>query len=420
MVDSPNPPTAAPRRKPASCCIVGAGPAGVCLAWLLAKQGVSVTLLERQADFDRDFRGDTLHPGVLEILDQLGLAERVLALPHTRMDTLSFHTAEGSLQVADLTRLRTKFPFVVMLPQAKFLEFMVDDARRFGSFRLVLGADVREVIWQDHLQQSGIVQGVRYLDAGQQSQEVRADLTVATDGRSSRLRREAGLQAKIAAPEIDVLWFRLPRLPGQVGGGYLSAGGYMIVLHRDDQWQIGYVIRKGLYSQLRAAGIEALRDSLGRLAPGLSQSLPHLTDWKQVRLLSVQSDRLRQWHRPGLLCLGDAAHVMSPVGGVGINYAIQDAVEAANLLSGPLLAGTISPHDLRAVERRRQWPTRVVQEMQAFDQRFLIDRALRTTGEYRLPLWLRILLKLPVVRNLPSRLFAFGVRKVSVRSDLCR
>lgn len=396
-----------------TCCIVGAGPAGVMLAWLLARQGIAVTLLERHGDFDRDFRGDTLHPGVLEILDQLGLAEKILALPHARMQTLAFHTPSGSLTIADLRRLNTRFPFVAMLPQSSFLDRMVTDAQQFKSFRLVLRADVRQLVQRD-----GNVRGVQYVDSGGQMHQLSATLVVAADGRNSRMRRAAGLSASTSAPEIDVLWFRIPRREGQQGGGYLASGAYMIVLDRQDQWQVGFVIPKGQYPPIREAGLESFRATVARLAPALADSAEHLTDWGQVRLLSVQADRLRSWYRPGLLLLGDAAHVMSPVGGVGINYAIQDAVEAANLLTGPLRSGSVRSRDLRAVQRRRQWPTRVVQALQSFDQRYLIQAALDAREPYRLPLWFRLLFQLPVVRHLPSRLMAFGTRRVRVRKSL--
>lgn len=399
--------TGSPPRQLTTCCIVGAGPAGAMLAWLLARAGIAVTLLERHDNFDRDFRGDTLHPGVLEILDQLGLAEQVLVLPHARMQTLAFHTADKSLTIANLSRLKTRFPFVAMLPQSKFLEFLVNDAGRFSSFELIRSADVQELI-----EDEGVFRGVRYRDSQQVLHEVHADLVVAADGRSSRLRRMAGMEAISSAPAIDVLWFRIPRLEGQQGGGYLGPGAYMIVLDREDQWQVGYVILKGKHQELRAAGITALQESVTRLAPAFAPSMAQLSDWREIRLLSVQADRLKKWYRPGLLFLGDAAHVMSPVGGVGINYAIHDAVEAANRLADPLLSRRLTLRDLEAVQKRREWPTRLVQSLQSFDQRYLIEAALRTTGTYRLPLWLRMTMGLPVIRDIPSRMFAFGVRRV--------
>lgn len=390
-----------------TCCIVGAGPAGVLLAWLLARQGIDVTLLERHDDFDRDFRGDTLHPGALELLDRVGLAERVLAIPHSRMQKLVFHTQREAVTVADLSRLGTRFPFVALLPQARFLELLATDAGRFPGFRLLMGADARQLIWDGQR-----VSGLRYVDAGRNTHEVRCPLVVATDGRWSRLRREAGLPAVAVAAQIDLLWFRLPRHEGQVGGGYFAPGGYMIVLERPAEWQIGFVIAKGTFNQRREAGIGALREQVCRLAPGLARSADQLANWDQVRLLSVHADRLRRWSCPGLLCLGDAAHVMSPVGGVGINYALLDAWAAADVLARPLLSGRVTPRDLRSVQRRRQWPTRIVQTLQALDQRLLIEAALRTRrSSYRLPFWFRWPLRWPVLRDLPARLFAFGLGK---------
>lgn len=397
-------PRAAVRRT--TCCIVGAGPAGVVLAWLLARRGVEVRLLERHDDFERDFRGDTLHPGVLEMLDDMGLADQILALPHERLQTLEFHAPAGSIVVADLRRLRTKYPFVALLPQSRFLETLVADARRFPSFHLEMNADVRELLEED-----GAIRGVRYVDRERGEVELRADLTVATDGRNSRLRRLAGLPAVSSSPAIDVLWFRLPRHDDRPAGGYLAAGGYLIALPRRHEWQIGYVIEKGRLAEVRAAGVDALRSAVAELAPPLAEAARSLVDWRQVKPLSVEADRLRRWYRPGLLCLGDAAHVMSPVGGVGVNYAIQDAAAAAERLAEPLLAGRVSTSDLRAVQRRRDWPTRIVQALQAFDQRRLIEPALAARAPYRLPLWLRLATSIPGLRRLPSYLFAFGVRR---------
>lgn len=258
-----------PEKKQTTCCIVGAGPAGVVLAWLLARQGIAVTLLERHDDFDRDFRGDTLHPGVLEILEEMGLAELVLAIPHTRMSTLSFHAGHDSLTIADLSRLKTKFPFVAMLPQCRFLETLVVDARRFVSFELVMGADVRELI-----EVEGEVRGVRYADHRHELHAVLADLTVAVDGRSSRLRKAAGLMADSAAPEIDVLWFRVPRLESQTGGGYFAAGAYMIVLDREMNGKSGTSFPRG---NIPICGQPALRHFASRLPNSRqgSRRVPH-------------------------------------------------------------------------------------------------------------------------------------------------
>lgn len=390
---------------PAASCVVGAGPAGALFAYLLARQGLPVTLLERQADFEREFRGEALHPGALEVFDQLGLADRVLALARSRTTTLAFHTPQGMVQVADLRRIGTRFPFVATVPQADLLALLVEESARFPSFRFVRQADVRELIEDE---EGGQVRGVRYRLSDGTEVACTAELTVAADGRGSRLRRAAGLVARPVAGDIDLLWFRIPRIADQVGGGFLASGGYMIALERGDEWQIGFVIPKGSHPERREAGIAALRDAVARLAPSLAPSAASLVEWRQVRFLSVQADRLTRWYRPGLLCLGDAAHVMSPVGGVGATLAIQDAVAAAQCLARPLRTGRVTPANLRAVQRRRAVATWLVQSLQSFDQRYLIEPALRRTGPYRLPIWLRVLLATPLVRDVPTRFLALG------------
>ncbi len=318
----------------AACCIVGGGPAGVVLSLLLARRGIPVTLLEAHHDFDRDFRGDTIHPSTLEVLDQLGLADRLLQTPHGEARSLKVVTREGAVVLADLGRVKTRFPFVAFLPQAQFLEFMVAEARRCPSFRLVLGANVQRLV-----RDGEAVAGVRYRGGDDAWHEVRASLTVAADGRFSKVRGLLGLEPVKTAPPMDVVWFRLPRRPDdpqEAGALYIHAGHFAVLLERADEWQIGYAILKGGYQQLKTAGVEGLRQSLAETVPWLANRVGRFTDWKQASVLSVESSRLKRWYAPGVLLIGDAAHVMSPVGGVGINYAIQDAVETANLLGGPL------------------------------------------------------------------------------------
>jgi 2-polyprenyl-6-methoxyphenol hydroxylase-like FAD-dependent oxidoreductase len=390
-----------------TCCVVGAGPAGVMLALLLARRGVAVTLLELHKDFDRDFRGDTLHPSVLEIMDELGLAGRVLELPHSKLRKLNFKTDSGVGVSFDFNSLKTKYPFITMLPQARFLEFVAREAERYPSFRLVMGANVRELI-----EEGGAVRGVRYDDGEGRARELRATLTVGADGRSSRVRRLSGMEPLKNAPPMDVLWFRLPRRESDGAGvsGRFGRGGVLILLDRGEEWQVGYVIPKGHYQRLRAAGLEELRKGLAALAPQLADRVGRLKDWKQVAMLSVESSRLKRWHGPGLLLIGDAAHVMSPVGGVGINYAIQDAVVAANVLAAPLKSGAVSESDLSAVERRRRLPTRVVQAFQSMMQRRLIEQALNSSKPVKPPAFMRV----PFIRNVAARFIAFGVRRVHV------
>lgn len=394
------------------CCIVGGGPAGVMLALLLARRGVSVTLLEAHADFDRDFRGDTIHPSTLEVLDQLGLAERLLQIPHGKMHALKLQSGDGAFTLGDLRELKTRFPFVALLPQARLLDFLVEEAKRLPSFRLVLRANVQRLV-----QEGNTILGVRYRGEDNGWHEVRATLTVAADGRFSKIRSLVGLEPIKTAPPMDIVWFRLPRKPADpadAGALNVQGGHFAVLLEREHEWQVGYVILKGSYAQLRAAGIEELRRNLVSVVPWLADRVGELHDWQQVSVPSVESSRLPRWYQPGLLLIGDAAHVMSPVGGVGINYAIQDAVEAANLLAEPLRRGQVQESDLAAVQKCREWPTRVIQAVQGYLQRRIAAPAL-TAGSFRLPLFLRILRRLPVLRKLPARMIGFGIRRVRVR-----
>jgi 2-polyprenyl-6-methoxyphenol hydroxylase-like FAD-dependent oxidoreductase len=394
------------------CCIIGSGPGGAMLALLLARKGLSVTLLELHKDFDRNFRGDTLHPSILEILDDIGLADELLRLPHSRIQEIIFISDEGKFQVADFSRLKTRFPYITLLQQARFIEFLVREAARYPNFRLVMGANVRELVEED-----GTILGVRYRQGNDWS-EVRAPLTVGADGRSSRTGRQAGFKAIETSPAMDVLWFRLPRLPEDTSGlfAYMGRGHFMVFIDCQEYWQVGDVIPKGAFPQIMADGLEAMRRTIGRLAPEFAERAEHLRDWKQVATLSVESKRLKRWYRPGLLLIGDAAHTMSPAGGVGINYAIQDAAAAANLLAGPLLSGHVRLRDLRAVQRRREWPTRIIQMLQSLDQKLIIARALDPKRPVSIPLGIRLLYRLPFVRLLIARLMAFGVWPVHVKN----
>jgi len=398
-------------RSETQCCVVGGGPAGVVLALLLARKGVRVTLLEAHEDFDRDFRGDTLHPSVLELIDELGLSERLHELPHTKIHTGTITTPEGATTLADFRRLRTRFPYIMMLPQKDFLGFMVGEALKCPSFELVLGALVEELI-----EEGGVVRGVRF-EKGGARHEVRADVTVGADGRGSRVRHLGRFELTKTSPPMDVLWFRVPRREGDPSGGvaYFGAGREVVMLERGTQWQVASLIAKGSFAHVREAGLEEFRRGLASAVPRFADRFETLTSWKQISALSVESSRVKRWHKPGLLLIGDAAHVMSPVGGVGINYAIQDAVVAANVLARPLLEGRLKVEDLARVQRQREWPTRLIQALQTQIQKRLVAAALDPNKTFRLPLALRLLLRVPLVRNLPARVVGLGFRRVHVK-----
>jgi 2-polyprenyl-6-methoxyphenol hydroxylase-like FAD-dependent oxidoreductase len=404
---APNPP-ASPR--PATCCVVGAGPAGMMLSLILARRGVPVTLVEAHHDFDRDFRGDTIHPSTLEILDQLGLADRLHEIPHGKMHALTLFTSEGPRTMASMRGLRTKFPYVMLLAQARFLEFLAEEARRFPTFHLELSARVESLI-----EEGGAVKGVRFRRGEAADQELRAGVVVGCDGRFSKLRSLAGLEPIRSAPPMDVVWFRLPRHDGDQGiegGLYVGGGRFAVVFDRGPEWQVGFVILKGNFAQVKQGGIEAIQQGVAQLVPWLAGRVSHLSDWRQTTLLSVESNRLPVWYKSGLLLIGDAAHVMSPVGGVGINFAIQDAVEAANVLAPRLLAGRVDTADLAEVQRRRERPTRIIQAFQAFLQRRIAAPAL---GEgFRLPWIARVVTGIPILNRLPGRMIGFGPRRVRV------
>ncbi len=399
-----------------TCCIVGGGPAGAVLALLLARQGVPVMLLEAHNNFDRDFRGNTLNPSVMEIMDELGLADRLLQLRHAKIPRFTVQTAAGRDTFADFSRLKTRYPYVTMLPQVSFLEFITREAQRYPHFHLVMGANVQALIEED-----GGICGVRYRGPDGWH-EVRALLTVGADGRFSRIRRLADIESITTASPLDVLWFYLPRQPDDRADASahfrVGRGGLLVLMEHVDAWQVGYIIAKGSYPRLRAAGFPALRRSIAALAPEFANRLEHLRGWKQLRLLSVESSRLREWYRRGLLVIGDAAHVMSPVGGVGINYAIQDAVAAANVLAGPLKTGRLQLRHLQAVQRQREWPTQLIQAVQGLAHRWIVARALTARKEpFALSGFLRLCLRLPLVRDLPTRLIAFDVWPVTVQRE---
>src|SRR2546426_109507 len=389
-----------------TCCIAGGGPAGMMLGLLLARAGVDVLVLEKHADFLRDFRGDTIHPSTLEVMHELGMLEDFLQLPHQKVRELAVQIGDVIVPVADFTHLPTRCGFIAFLPQWDFLSFLAERAGRSPTFALRMRAEVTGL-----LEESGRVVGVE-ADTPEGRLEVRATLVVAADGRHSVVRQKAGLRAQELGAPMDVLWFRLSRTPGDPTAtmGRFDVGQIFITINRGDYWQCGYVFPKGKVDEIRQRGLLAFRKAVARLAPYVSDQTHELRDWDDVKLLTVSVDRLSQWYRPGLLCIGDAAHAMSPIGGVGINLAIQDAVAAANLLAAPLRDGRLTIDQLRAVQKRRELPTRITQWLQVMIQRRLITPVLAGARPVKPLLAVRLLARFPLVRRIPHRLGGCGVR----------
>lgn len=398
-----------------TCCIAGGGPAGMMLGLLLARAGVEVLVLEKHADFLRDFRGDTIHPSTLEVLHELGLLGGFLELPHQRVPRITAQFGDLALTVADFSTLSTRCRFVAFIPQWDFLAFLADRAARYPTFHLRMQAEATALITQGER-----VTGLR-VSTPDGVIQVQADLVVGADGRHSTVRAQAGLAIEEFGAPMDVLWFRLSRRSTDPVDpiGRFDTGRIVILLNRGDYWQCGFVIAKGARDRLQAAGLPAFRERLAQLAPFVADRVGEIEDWEPIKLLTVQVDRLREWCRPGLLCIGDAAHAMSPIGGVGINLAIQDAVAAANLLSAPLRERRAGIEVLRGVQRRREWPTRMTQWMQLALQQRVITRVLNETGPLVPPLAMRLLARFPVLRRLPARLIGLGFRPEHVQHT-CR
>jgi 2-polyprenyl-6-methoxyphenol hydroxylase-like FAD-dependent oxidoreductase len=396
------------------CCIAGGGPAGMMLGYLLARAGVQVLVLEKHADFLRDFRGDTIHPSTLEVMHELGLVEEFLKLPHQKVYELNAQVGQMQVTIADFRHLPTRCRFIALMPQWDFLNFLAEHAARFPGFALRMQTEVTGLV-----QESGRVIGV-HADTPNGPIEVRADLVVGADGRNSVMREKAGLQVKDFGAPMDVLWFRLTRTPEDPVAtmGRFDAGRIFIMINRGEYWQCGYVIPKGRFEEMRRQGFETFREEIKRLAPSARERVGELRTWDDVKLLTVRVDRLLEWYRPGLLCIGDAAHAMSPVGGVGINLAIQDAVAAGNVLFKPLLEGLVTISHLRRIQRRRELPTKVTQWLQVAVQRRIIARVLDETAPLQPPLAARLLARFPSLRRIPARLVGLGIRPEHVNTDV--
>jgi len=390
----------------AQCCIVGGGPAGMMLGFLLARAGVTVVVLEKHGDFLRDFRGDTVHPSTLTVMHELGLLDEFLKLPHHKLSRFAGYFGDKKVEIADLTHLQVPAPYIAMMPQWDFLDFLASHGRALPGFTLLMRAEGRGLI-----EEGGRTVGVRATVDGR-DEEIRADLVVGADGRHSTVREAMGLKVLDIGAPMDVLWFRLSRKPDESGEvmGRFDAGSALVTLDRGDYWQCAYLIPKGAAERVRADGIDKLRATIARLVPAFADRLQELRTMDDLKLLTVGVDRLEKWWKPGVLCIGDAAHTMSPVGGVGINIAIQDAVAAANMLVAPLREGRVGDADLAALQARRLFPARATQAMQVFLQDRIIAPSLVGKGPLKVPFVVRLMQWLPILRRLTGRLIAVGVR----------
>jgi 2-polyprenyl-6-methoxyphenol hydroxylase-like FAD-dependent oxidoreductase len=383
------------------------------LGFLLARAGVDVVILEKHKDFLRDFRGDTIHPSTLELMHELGLLDEFLELPHSKVKHLAAQIGDSRVELADFTHLPTRCKFVAFMPQWDFLNFLAAKGKKYKKkFDLRMRAEATGLIYSGNR-----VVGVR-AKMPRKDLEIRADLVVGTDGRHSTVREAAGLVGDDYGAPMDVLWFRISKKKGDKGEtfGHAEAGVLFIMLDRGDYWQCAYVIPKGGIERVKARGIEALRASVLKLSPFLKKRVAEIEDWDDVKLLTVAVDRLRQWHQPGLICIGDAAHAMSPIGGVGINMAVQDAVAAANILAGPLKSRSVTAQDLHAVEQRRLLPVKFTQWLQLTIQKRLVSRLLRAEQTPKPPLIFRLAGAFPILRRIPARLIGIGIRPEHIRT----
>jgi len=394
-----------------TCCVVGGGPAGMMLGFLLARAGVDVAVLEKHADFLRDFRGDTIHPSTLCMMEELGLLDELLELPNNPVRKLDVEIGDETVTIANFSFLPPERAFIAMMPQWHFLNFLAEQGRRYPSFHLHMQANVTDLVERD-----GRVAGVT-AETPDGPLQVDADLVVGCDGRHSTTRERAGFEVEDIGAPIDVLWMRVSRRPDEPGtGGRLQAGSFLVMLDRGDYWQLAYVIPKGGADRVRAQGLPAFRKLIAEGAPFLAPRVDEIKSWDDVKLLTVAIDRLRKWHEPGLLCIGDAAHAMSPIGGVGINLAVQDAVATANLLWKPLKEGTVTEADLARIQKRREFPMRVIQRLQVLAQNNVVKPVLQSTAPLTPPWALRIVNGCPWLQQFPARLIGVGVRPEHVHS----
>jgi 2-polyprenyl-6-methoxyphenol hydroxylase-like FAD-dependent oxidoreductase len=399
-----------------TCCIAGGGPAGMMLGFLLARAGVRVTVLEKHADFLRDFRGDTIHPSTLELMVELGLIDEFLRLPHSKVERLSGQVGATTIHLADFSHLPTHCKFIALMPQWDFLDFLAAHGKKYPAFDLQMRAEATDLI-----EEGGRVVGARAKTPNGEL-TMRADLIVGCDGRHSTLRQRAGFAVEDIGAPMDILWFRISRRADDSAEtfGHMEAGMMLVTLNRNDYWQCAYVIPKGGYERLKAKGFQAFLDNIMSMSPLLCDRIGEIKNWDDVKLLTVAIDRLPRWHKPGLLCIGDAAHAMSPIGGVGINLAIQDAVAAANILAQPLREGRVTEALLAAVQQRRTIPMRVIQWIQVQIQNRLLTPVLGATERPKPPLAAKLFNWCPPLQRIPARLIGMGVRPEHVRTPVGR
>jgi 2-polyprenyl-6-methoxyphenol hydroxylase-like FAD-dependent oxidoreductase len=395
------------------CCIVGGGPAGMMLGYLLGRAGIDVVVLEKHPDFFRDFRGDTVHPSTLQVMDELGLIDGFLKLPHQRLQKMDGLFGGTSVRVADLSRLHVKYPFIAFMPQWDFLNFLRESGKRFASLKVMMNTEAVDLI-----RHGDAIAGVK-AKTPEGMIDIEADLVVACDGRHSLVRERAGLEVEEIGAPMDVLWFRAGKTPDENERVFarVDPGKMMVTFDRGDYWQCAYIIAKGQYDAVKARGLPALLEDVVRMAPILKSGVAEVKDWDDVKLLTVAINRLKRWTRPGLLCIGDAAHAMSPVGGVGVNLAVQDAVATANILAPKLVLGYLPEEELDAVRKRREFPVRMTQRMQVVMQNNIISMALKRGGEpLQVPRVMRLLTAVPWLQGITARFIGVGVRPEHVRS----
>ncbi|MBA7483112.1 6-methylpretetramide 4-monooxygenase [subsurface metagenome] len=398
------------------CCIVGGGPAGMMLGYLLGRAGVDVVVLEKHADFFRDFRGDTVHPSTLQVMDELGLIDGFLKLPHQRLQKMQGLFAGTPVQIADLSRLPVKYNFIAFMPQWDFLNFLREAGKRFPSLQVMMSTEAEDLI-----RDGARIAGVR-AKTPQGMVDISADLTIACDGRHSTVRERAGLKVEEIGAPMDVLWFRAGKRADETEKIFarVDPGKMMVTFDRGDYWQCAYVIPKGGYEAVKARGLEALLADIVRMAPVLKSGISDVKSWDDMKLLTVAINRLDKWAQPGLLCIGDAAHAMSPMGGVGVNLAVQDAVATANLLAAKLQQGAPSEAALDAVQARREFPVRMTQRMQVVGQDNIVAMALKPGTVLKAPLPLRIVTAIPWLQGITARFLGLGVRPEHVHSPVAR